>query len=60
MSGNSPIACYDSEPDLFEMIQLDVVYLVEPAVVVELHGSVVELLVVSLVLVAFVSWELVS
>lgn len=43
MSGNSPIACYDFEPDLFEMFQLAVVYLAEPAVVAELHGSGVEL-----------------
>lgn len=59
VSGNSPIACCDSEPDLFEMFQLAVAYLTDPAVV-GLHGSVVELLGVSLVLVAFVSWGLVS
>jgi hypothetical protein len=41
---NFPTACYDSEPVLFEMIQLVVAYLAESAVVVGLRGSVVELL----------------
>jgi hypothetical protein len=57
---NSPTACYDSEPVLFEMFQFVVAYLAEPAAGDGLHGSVVELLGVSLVLVAFVSWGFVS
>jgi hypothetical protein len=58
--GNSPTVCCDSEPALLEMFQLVVAYLAEPAVAVGLKCSVVELLEVSLVLVAFVSWGLVS